>query len=365
MKIVTYTSTYFSRPFDHPRNKSPSLSSSNLDIMQSSIDPRTSLMNGGTADDVLQQHRGRGPPPDQRGGPPSPLQHPPLLHQPHQNINEITNKHEACDSGWGMPPPVGGGPGNGSIHAQPPMHSNSTSIKDSYSKPEVMSSALPADLFEEDDLGFDPFHETQKALAEMLETESKVVAELQKQQQLQQQQQQQQQNQNQAPHRHLYQHQQSSQIPFSQNQQNPTQQRQNESPPTIQQLRHESPVMNRAPTGNAPTGNNGGGSGNGSGLSGSSSLMAGLRGFNNDLVQQQQQTSVPSTGGLHMNSVSTAQTVAPSGPGRVKQPPPGFDPLSMLNSGTSNGQPSSQRNLLSPGKKHDAFSNHKTIIVYV
>jgi len=105
--------------------------------------------------------------------------------------------------------------------------------------------------------------------------------------------------------------------------------------------------MNRAPTGNAPTGNNGGGSGNGSGLSGSSSLMAGLRGFNNDLVQQQQ-TSVPSTGGLHMNSVSTAQTVAPSGPGRVKQPPPGFDPLSMLNSGTSNGQPSSQRNLLSP-----------------
>ncbi len=31
----------------------------------------------------------------------------------------------------------------------------------------------PLDLSEEDDLGFDPFHETQKALAEMLETESK------------------------------------------------------------------------------------------------------------------------------------------------------------------------------------------------
>ncbi len=31
------------------------------------------------------------------------------------------------------------------------------------------------DLFEEDDLGFDPFHETQKALAEMIESESKQV----------------------------------------------------------------------------------------------------------------------------------------------------------------------------------------------
>jgi len=28
-------------------------------------------------------------------------------------------------------------------------------------------------LFAEDDLGFDPFHETQKALAEMIESESK------------------------------------------------------------------------------------------------------------------------------------------------------------------------------------------------
>jgi hypothetical protein len=31
------------------------------------------------------------------------------------------------------------------------------------------------DLFGEDDLGFDPFHETQKALAEMIESESKQV----------------------------------------------------------------------------------------------------------------------------------------------------------------------------------------------
>merc|ERR1719336_1490331 len=30
------------------------------------------------------------------------------------------------------------------------------------------------DLYAEDDLGFDPFHETQKALAEMLESESKL-----------------------------------------------------------------------------------------------------------------------------------------------------------------------------------------------
>jgi hypothetical protein len=37
------------------------------------------------------------------------------------------------------------------------------------------SSTPPPDFTEEDDLGFDPFHETQKALAEMLETESKQV----------------------------------------------------------------------------------------------------------------------------------------------------------------------------------------------
>ena len=30
-------------------------------------------------------------------------------------------------------------------------------------------------FLEEDDLGFDPFHETQKALAEMLESESKAA----------------------------------------------------------------------------------------------------------------------------------------------------------------------------------------------
>merc|ERR1712223_1597945 len=151
----------------------------------------------------------------------------------------------------------------------------------------------------------------------MLEAESK-VAELQKQQQQQQQ------------HRHLYQHQQSTgSIPGFSHQQNS---RQNESPP-LQPLRHESPVMNRPPG----TGNSGGGGG-GAG----SSLMAGLRGFSNDLVQPADSCVAANPGlGNHMNSAS------PAGP-RVKQPPPGFDPLSMLNSGTSNGQQSSQRNLLSP-----------------
>lgn len=139
----------------------------------------------------------------------------------------------------------------------------SSSIKD--------NNSYKADLYEEDDLGFDPFHETQKALAEMLESESKQVAAHQQQQRQQQQQ--------------LYQ--------FASR---------NDSPP-LQNLRHESPVMNRAP-----------GSGNGG--------LIGLRGFANDMSNHS---------------------------GRVKQPPPGFDPLSMLNSGT-NGQHSTQRNLLSPGE---------------
>ena len=327
--------------------------SNNLDSMQSTVDNRTSLMNGGIADDILQQHRGRGPPGHPPGGgPPSPPQ--PLLQQQQQQhtINEITNKHQVCDSDWGLPQGGGGNSPPGLPH-----HSNSTSIKDSYKpQPEMsmppISSALPADLFEEDDLGFDPFHETQKALAEMLESESKVQAELQKQlqeqrqqqQQIQQQQQQQQNHNNQAqqqPHRHLYQHQASTgQIPNFPNSQN--QRLNDDTSPPLQQLRHESPVMNRAPIGTSGGSSGGGG--------GSSSLMAGLRGFTNDLVQQ---TSIAGgSGGLpnHMNSASNSTAGGP--PGLRKQPPPGFDPLSMLNSGSSNGQHSSQRNLLSPGKKN-------------
>ena len=333
--------------------------SNNLDSMQSTVDNRTSLMNGGIADDILQQHRGRGPPGHPPGGgPPSPPQ--PLLQQQQQHtINEITNKHQVCDSDWGLP--QGGG---GSSPPGLPHHSNSTSIKDSYKpQPEMsmppISSALPADLFEEDDLGFDPFHETQKALAEMLESESKVQAELQKQlqeqrqqqqQQIQQQQQQQQNHNNQAqqqPHRHLYQHQASTgQIPNFPNSQN--QRLNDDTSPPLQQLRHESPVMNRAPIGTSGIGTSGG-----SGGGGSSSLMAGLRGFTNDLVQQ---TSIAGgSGGLpnHMNSASNSTAGGP--PGLRKQPPPGFDPLSMLNSGSSNGQHSSQRNLLSPGKKKNSI----------
>ena len=327
--------------------------SNNLDSMQSTVDNRTSLMNGGIADDILQQHRGRGPPGHPPGGgPPSPPQ--PLLQQQQHTINEITNKHQVCDSDWGLPQ---GGGGRNSPPGLPHHSNNSTSIKDSYKpQPEMsmppISSALPADLFEEDDLGFDPFHETQKALAEMLESESKVQAELQKQleqrqqQQQQIQQQQQQQNHNnqaQQPHRHLYQHQASTgQIPNFPNSQN--QRLNDDTSPPLQQLRHESPVMNRAPIGTSGIGTSGG-----SGGGGSSSLMAGLRGFTNDLVQQ---TSIAGgSGGLpnHMNSASNSTAGGP--PGLRKQPPPGFDPLSMLNSGSSNGQHSSQRNLLSPGKK--------------
>jgi len=117
--------------------------------------------------------------------------------------------------------------------------------------------------------------------------------------------------------------------------------------------------MNRAPGTSGGAGNGGGGSGGG----GSSSLMAGLRGFNNDIVQQ---TSVAGSGapggGLanHLNSAQNSAT-APGG-SRVKQPPPGFDPLSMLNSGSSNGQHSSQRNLLSPGKIFFSFFILKTVI---
>merc|ERR1711988_2018276 len=182
--------------------------------------------------------------------------------KPNITPSELSN----VDSGGGGG--IGGGGGNIGL-------SKYENIKDTYK----------ADLFEEDDLGFDPFHETQKALAEMLESESK-------QQQQQQQQQQQ--------HRHLYQQQQSA-PPF-------THQRQtNESPP-LQNLRHESPVMNRNP-----------------------GMMGGLRGFSNDM-------------GNHLNNTSGAA-------GRVKQPPPGFapDPLStLLGSGTNGQQQNSQRSLLSP-----------------
>ena len=59
--------------------------------------------------------------------------------------------------------------------------------------------------------------------------------------------------------------------------------------------------------------------------------MGGLRGFNNDM-------------GNHLNNTSGAA-------GRVKQPPPGFDPLSTLLGSGTNGQQNSQRNLLSPGKE--------------
>ena len=205
------------------------------------------------------------------------------LHHHHlPSINEITNnttakKHvENCDSGWGVDHSSSRLVTTATA-AVTSATANNSSIKDSYK----------ADLFEEDDLGFDPFHETQKALAEMLESESK-------QQQQQQQQQQQ--------HRHLYQQQQSA-PPF-------THQRQtNESPP-LQNLRHESPVMNRNP-----------------------GMMGGLRGFSNDM-------------GNHLNNTSGAA-------GRVKQPPPGFapDPLStLLGSGTNGQQQNSQRSLLSPGK---------------
>merc|ERR1712051_1114402 len=103
----------------------------------------------------------------------------------------------------------------------------------------------------------------------------------QQQQQKKQQQQQQQNHNNQAqqqqPHRHLYQHQASTgQIPNFPNSQN--QRLNDDTSPPLQQLRHESPVMNRAPIGTSGGSSGGGG--------GSSSLMAGLRGFTNDLVQQ-------------------------------------------------------------------------------
>lgn len=164
-----------------------------------------------------------------------------------ETLNEM-KQHENCDSGWGL--------------------QTNNSIKD-YNK---------ADLFEEDDLGFDPFHETQKALAEMLESESKAAQQQQQQQ------------------RHLYQHQQSA-PPFTTHRHN------NESPPL---LRQQSPVMNRAP------GVGGGGQN--------------FRGF-----------------AEHTSNTAVQQA-------RVKQPPPGFDPLSMLNTAAgTNGQPSTQRNLLSPG----------------
>merc|ERR1719414_805017 len=96
-----------------------------------------------------------------------------------QSINEITNsttttttKHvvENCDAGWGVD--------HSSISRNTVdvtanvVAANNSSIKDSYK----------ADLFEEDDLGFDPFHETQKALAEMLESESKQQQQQQQQQ---------------------------------------------------------------------------------------------------------------------------------------------------------------------------------------
>ena len=239
------------------RNKSPSSSNNIADLIEDRGGQQQHQMNG-NAD----QHE--------------------LLHHHHlPSINEITNnvttakKHvvENCDSGWGVDSRL-----TATAAAVTTSSANNSSIKDSYK----------ADLFEEDDLGFDPFHETQKALAEMLESESK-------QQQQQQQQQQQ--------HRHLYQQQQSA-PPF-------THQRQtNESPP-LQNLRnHESPVMNRNPA-----------------------MMGGLRGFSNDM-------------GNHLNNTSGA-----AGRVKQPPPGFAPDPLStLLGSGTNGQQQNSQRSLLSPGK---------------
>ena len=169
----------------------------------------------------------------------------------------------------------------------------------------LLKDTFKDDLFEEDDLGFDPFHETQKALAEMLESESK-----------QQQQQQQQ--------RHILQ----QQTLMSQHPQHTRQS--NESPSSsgvgnLNPLRHESPVMNRnaAPGFTMANLRGGGNAGNGAG-------------FGNP---------------AHDTSNQFSGSNSAVGNHRVKQPPPGFDPLSMLNSGpAANGQQNTQRNLLSPGK---------------
>ena len=209
--------------------------------------------------------------------------------KPNITPSELSN----VDSGGGGG--IGGGGGNIGL-------SKYENIKDTYKD----------DLFEEDDLGFDPFHETQKALAEMLESESK-----------QQQQQQQQQ--------HILQHQhQQNLLSHSGGRQN------NDSSPAeitnnlSHNLRHDqSPVMNRSNP--------------------NSGFMAGnLRGFT---------TTADPTGGLNTNQFGGQQqqqqqqnSSVSGGGNRVKQPPPGFDPLSMLNSGPSNGQQATQRNLLSPGK---------------
>ena len=170
----------------------------------------------------------------------------------------------------------------------------------------LLKDTFKDDLFEEDDLGFDPFHETQKALAEMLESESK-----------QQQQQQQQ--------RHILQ----QQTLMSQHPQHTRQS--NESPSSsgvgnLNPLRHESPVMNRnAAPGFTMANLRGGGGNTGNGA-----------GFGNP---------------AHDTSNQFSGSNSAVGNHRVKQPPPGFDPLSMLNSGpAANGQQNTQRNLLSPGK---------------
>merc|ERR1712038_1974556 len=84
--------------------------------------------------------------------------------KPNITPSELSN----VDSGGGGG--IGGGGGNIGL-------SKYENIKDTYKD----------DLFEEDDLGFDPFHETQKALAEMLESESKQQIQQQQQQREQQQ----------------------------------------------------------------------------------------------------------------------------------------------------------------------------------
>ena len=236
--------------------------------------------------------------------------------QQHRNTT-TTSELSNVDSGGGGG--IGGGGGNIGL-------SKYENIKDTYKD----------DLFEEDDLGFDPFHETQKALAEMLESESK--------QQIQQQQQQREQQQ------HILHHQQNhllSQQQFHEK----SRQVNNESsvsggsPDTqinnlstqqhnLRTQHEQSPVMNRSNP-------------NSGGFSMAGNLRGGFTENPPFGGQQQQQNSSVSAGG-----------------NRVKQPPPGFDPLSMLNnSGPSNGQQATQRNLLSPGKFFDILQ--KKILVTV
>lgn len=236
--------------------------------------------------------------------------------KPNITPSELSN----VDSGGGGG--IGGGGGNIGL-------SKYENIKDTYKD----------DLFEEDDLGFDPFHETQKALAEMLESESK--------QQIQQQQQQREQQQ------HILHHQQNHLLSQQQFHEKSRQQVNNESsvsggsPDTqinnlstqqhnLRTQHEQSPVMNRSNP-------------NSGGFSMAGNLRGGFTENPQFGGQQPQQNSSVSAGG-----------------NRVKQPPPGFDPLSMLNnSGPSNGQQATQRNLLSPGKFFDILQKKFLVTVSV